>query len=428
MPAGEYTGSAILSMNGRLSNFPVKIRIYDVQMPEQVHAESSFLIWYDHIAAGEGTTDAAMEDAYYSYLVEKRIMPYSPGPAITNNVSTYVDYMVENLASNGKISSYALPYRKDNTSDTAKLDAAYVTEVLKAMVEKNIALRQAGDDSIDLFEKAYFYLGSICDEPREENNDPADEALVLECDQIIADAKAALAPMLDAYPDLQKSFLGINHIVTTNYYKAIDGGEHTYCPQFQYFGTTALRAHYAGEEVWWYGCLSPQTPYPTYHLNDELITSRVLSWMQYDYNVSGTLYWCVNYYYEIAEDGNMVPRDVWNHPSPIEGYAGDGYLLYPGADYGVYGPIGTMRLESIREGNEDYEYFWMFQQKIQEYNEAHGTTYDANNLLNTYFSGLYWGMYANTSSARFAQQRVRLLGILEQMYDDLDAAVASLIG
>lgn len=421
--AGEYTGAAVLAINGKIIEVPIQIHIYDVQMPEQVHSKTAFEIWYDYIDEGEGTGSQAMDEAYYNYLVNKRIMPTSISDNLRSDIHTYVNYVAENLAGDPKISSYAILYGTDSSSGIKRLDSAYMTSVLTAMIEKNIALRKAGDNSIDLFKKGYFYFGSICDEPRPYNEDRTDEELVLECDQILADAKESLVYLLADYPDLQESLMAIPHIVTAHRYDAIDNGMHTYCPRLDDF----KEADYVGENVWWYGCLDPETPYPTYHLNDELITSRVMSWMQYDYHVSGNLYWCVNYYYDRAADGSLSVRDFWNDPSPLIGQPGDGYLLYPGKDYGVYGPIGTMRLESIREGNEDYEYFWMFEQNIAKYNQEKGTAYDADTLLQTFFAGLYEGMYPNTDSAAFAQQRIRLLEVLEQMNTDLDTAVESLI-
>ena len=414
MAAGEYTGSVLLTMNGIVVEIPMEITVYDVQLPEQVNAQSAFMLWYGHIALGEGTDSEALQQAYYDYLVTKRVMPNMPANYITADVQTYVNYIAENLANNPKIASYALPYAKDASG---MLDANAVTQVLTALINKNIELRQAGEENTDLFAKAYFYLANIIDEPTANQYEQ-----VLACDRIISDAKAALVSRLEGYPDLQESFLNINHIVTTSYKEALSSGDITFCSKFNGFD----EADYAGEEVWWYGCVSPNTPYPTYHLNDELITSRVLSWMQYDYHVSGNLYWCVNYFKDRI-DGQETVRDVWNDPSPLAGTPGDGYLLYPGTDYNVFGPIGTMRLESIREGNEDYEYFLMFAQYIAQYNAANSAALDADELLQTYFTGLYDGMYPNADSALFAQQRISLLEMLEKMGDDLNAAVESML-
>ena len=38
---------------------------------------------------------------------------------------------------------------------------------------------------------------------------------------------------------------------------------------------------------------------------------------------------------------------------------GDGILIYSGTKYGIRGPIGSLRLEDIRDGIEDYQYLEM---------------------------------------------------------------------
>lgn len=40
-------------------------------------------------------------------------------------------------------------------------------------------------------------------------------------------------------------------------------------------------------------------------------------------------------------------------------YSGDGLLIYSGQRYGIYGPIGSLRMEYIRDGIEDFEYLTM---------------------------------------------------------------------
>ena len=45
------------------------------------------------------------------------------------------------------------------------------------------------------------------------------------------------------------------------------------------------------EEVWWYGCVGPRYPFPTYHIPDALMSSRLVHWMQKDWQITGNLYW-----------------------------------------------------------------------------------------------------------------------------------------
>jgi hypothetical protein len=41
--------------------------------------------------------------------------------------------------------------------------------------------------------------------------------------------------------------------------------------------------------------------------------------------------------------------------------------------FGVDGPITTLRLESLLASSEEYEYLWMIDGKVQEYNDVHNT-------------------------------------------------------
>ena len=431
--AGTYTGEGKLTLDGKEYAIPIALTVYNVAMPEEVHPQSAYLIWYNYVESGEGTTDPQMYENYFWFLANKRITPDQPGPHITNDYAVYADYVAENLAQNPMIPSYGLPYALKNIDGVNHLDEDQVLALLNQLADKNIALRQAGNTSIDLFEKAYYYLGSICDEP----DSIEDFELVRESDLIITNAKFKVAERLNHYPDLQESLLSLKHIVTTSYSEEMigtdtQGGVQTWCPKYRFFHTEAQRQEYLdrqnsqdrlmGENVWWYGCLDPRAPYPTYHLDDNLISSRIVSWMQYDYGIEGELYWCVNWYTSYTGE-----RDVWTDAETGPQTPGDGYLVYPGKEFGVKGPISTLRLESIRESREDYEYLWLFEQKIEEYNRANGTAYDANTLLQTYFDGLYEGAIPVRDSVVFHQKRLALLRTVEALCTDLNATVESLV-
>jgi hypothetical protein len=140
--------------------------------------------------------------------------------------------------------------------------------------------------------------------------------------------------------------------------------------------------------------------------------------MQYDYEVDGNLYWCVNYWtyksFEYWEEAYIYP----------DGAVSEGKLLYPGERFGIAGPLSTLRLESIREGQEDYEYLWMMEQKILEYNEANGTDYDPDELMAWIYEGLYKGAVPTRGNApEFHARRLELLKALELIMNDPAAGI-----
>ena len=377
---GTYTGFATLKINGTAMQIPVSVRVYDVEVPEEVHVQSMFPVWWDQLQAAEGidlntsegfATFRELADSYFDYLVSKRVMPMDAWN-ITRWDNSFAEYAASYLAVSPEISSYSLNFEKNNDGT---LNETALTATLTALIDKNIELAQSGSNA-DLFQKAYF---TLYDEPENANEYAKANSLIAQLDKV----KNELASKLDAYPQLKESFLNLKSIITAQHpddatydkmWQDVGSteltGSYIYCPQFQYLNTAAQRAYYANEEsVWWYGCCFPTEPFPTYHINSPLIASRATGWMMYDYDIDGMLYSSVNYW---------SGQNYWTGYTD-NGTPGDMMLVYPGSAYGVNGPIGSVRLENIRESFEDYEYLWLLENTF-------GTD------ISTYTQGLYEGV------------------------------------
>lgn len=442
---GKYTGVGTLTADGASYCVPIELTVYDATMPEQVHAETQFAIWWKIMHLGEPEVTHELNEAYFWFLVNKRIMPMDPDKEITGvdpdaytitDYERYIDYVVENLAENPKIANYALPYVYLQKEGFGRIvDKEDMLKLLNKMVDRNIALRKAGNHTIDLFKKARYYLGCICDEPQ-----PSAYPIVRASDLIITECKQEVAKRLEDYPDIQESLLSLKHIVTVKYCDELVGsdtvgGVQTWCPMFDDFHSEENRKNYQarqkstlrekGENVWWYGCILPKAPFPTYHTDDNLIGSRVLTWMQYDYGIEGNLYWAANYWQKY----NGKKQNVWTETLDWDVVAGEGRIIYPGYDYGIFGPISSMRAESIREGCEDYELFYLFTELIDKYNAQHNTQIDSVALLRKhFFCGLYHGAVpVRGHDDNFHAKRIALLQTLQAMNRDLDCAVAELL-
>ncbi len=422
---GLYTGTAELELDDEKFEIPIELTVYDATLPEQVHARSSFEIWYDKISVGEGTYTQDLANTYFWFLVDKRCMPMEPSQQMMSDFDTYLEWVVENIAENPKISTYTLPRRWDQTDAGTVISRDSVLSMLTRMAQKNVELREAGNETIDLFQKAMFHT----------HHEPAGNALncVKMTDQIISECKFQVANQyLKDYPDLYDSCLAVGNRVTVSYSEELvgsdtQGGVQTWCPHLDGWHSEEQRQVYydrqnttdrvMGEQVWWYGSNIPRAPYPTYHVDDSLICPRILSWMQYEYGCDGNFYWSVNMYTE----------DMWETPYVFNRASGDGVLVYPGKKFSMSTPIATMRLESIREGTEDYEYFWMMEQAITAYNENNGTSYDPKALMAPLYAGLYDGMIpVRGEDEAFAQRRIEILKLLEQFGKDPAAAISQL--
>ena len=111
-----------------------------------------------------------------------------------------------------------------------------------------------------------------------------------------------------------------------------------------------------GDELWWYVTRRPESPEITLLMETEAVRHRILFWQQKLYNVDSFLYYLVNDWYELGENNGINKK--YEHVDGSDGYDcyGNGVLLYCGQDFGVYGGVESIRLESVRDGIEDFEY------------------------------------------------------------------------
>lgn len=420
MEAGTYKGTGKLTLDGQEYDIPFEVTIYDAVLPEESHQQSCILIWYDQIVNGEMKNDTPeLEKKYYDFLVSKHVSPDQLPPMYENSPETFANSMYEYIANNPRISTHRIPLTATGfTKERAK-------NYLQALINKNKDLRSQGDNTTDLFKKLIFYID---DEPSTERFET-----VKQHDKDIFDLKVELGPQLSAYPDLYESFTHINNLVTTPINNMLiatneEGGVQTWCPQFQHFNSQANRDKYRerqastdrdfGENVWWYGCMDPKGDYPSYHLDSPVIKSRVIPYMEYDYNIEGQVYWNICYYSKYSK-GFTGTRDIWNDPITWENCAGDGALVYPGVTWGVDGPITTLRLEGISAGHEEYEYLWMIDQKVQEYDSSLNT----NELLQKFYTRLFKNVIISLDTENFEVVREELLNVLETIEKDPEAGV-----
>ncbi len=113
-----------------------------------------------------------------------------------------------------------------------------------------------------------------------------------------------------------------------------------------------------GAEAWWYVTSQPSDPYITLNTTEPGVAYRNLFWQQKMNNVKGFLYWSVNYW---SGDGWNACESEWTQGTATYG---NGQLIYPGAKVGQSTPVGSLRLEAIRDGIEDYQVLTMLEERI----------------------------------------------------------------
>ncbi|MGG1517972.1 glycoside hydrolase domain-containing protein [Paenibacillus oryzisoli] len=352
-PAGMYAGEVTLQETGEAVRIPVTLQVFDFELTDESHTETAFALWSEYLAEAEhiaGDDAWEMIEKYYWASLEHRLTP-SDLPIPTDSPERYVEQAVPYLT-NPKVSAVRLPaYRNaDGTYDEAKMEI-----VVDALREKG------------LLGKTYYYITEI-DEP----------------------AAATYPRVTEIAVMLNRIAPDVRHFVTTQPVDELTDSVHDWVAQIdKYDEPFARKLQAGGDHVWWYTCVVPKHPFPTYHLDDDLLGSRLLSWLQKDCGVEGTLYWATTIFQKY--DGKAYgTRDVWTDPLAFPGANGDGYLFYPGYEMGIDGPVGTLRLENLREGAEDYEYLWTLEQRLQEQAAKLGAIgFDVHDALQPYYDRLY---------------------------------------
>ncbi len=328
----------------------VYLNVWDFELSDDTACETAFGISRYAIYTKHQQYEAddnVLFTEYYDYLLENRMCayntPYAPGE------EGFEEYLRD-----PRVTSFYVEGCQEGNS--------YTDDELSALYEKY-------KDDKDWQEKAYFYY---VDEPHNEE----------QCNNAIAYAER-----------LQNLFPGSRNtipLISNPFYQVsgeridqidrLDEIVNLWCPvtsfftpegvssdnpiinynitQYRYsaesrnkYGTADDRfAAYRerGDDMWWYVCVHPQYPYANVFVNYQGESSRVLFWQQYDYDVEGFLYYMTT---------------LWNgsewRTADNEFYSGDGLLMYSGKRYDIYGPIGSIRIEYIRDGIEDFEYLTM---------------------------------------------------------------------
>ena len=419
--AGTYTGKANLTIGGETMEIPLTLTVADLTVSEEVHAKSNFFsrgLFYK----GELEYTQRMRDLYTEACFEYRIgvdniVPesYHSPAEIEYYVNKAYDYM-----QNPKCSNIGVPYATETVNGYTCIKATTFEAYLKAFAKKSC------ENNYNMFKKLSCYLG-IIDEPQLNDSFEALKVVV----GVYRDTLERVANQIEADPaynspikaEIVEGLRNLRNTITTHYDEEYAEYIDTWCPMYHMYDGDLIHNYDDQEERWWYGCISPRAPYPTYHIEDTLLSARAESWMRAEYGIVGNLYWgidlyaCYNgTYYEEIEDyysGNAERYDQVN---------GDGFLFYPGKKYGVDGPIGSLRLEAIRDGLEEYELLYAMMNTYGDISKKIGAiseedAFTSDRVVKSLTSQIYSGTRVATTSAIFQTARESLFDLAKLTAD-----------
>jgi len=212
---------------------------------------------------------------------------------------------------------------------------------------RHAAIMQEHLEERGWLEQAYIYLPDEAKKPEE-----IAQALA------IAEAFKKSAPKLKrlAVGDYEESLVGHAEKWCGNGIPDADGREE---------GARAWSQ--AGAEQWWYLGCTPRYPFPNFFIDQPATANRLFAWLSWKYHKQGFLYWGVMAW----ADRSKLTWDGAEEGYPLSMASkygnGDGMLSYPGDDLQIWPSI---RLKLIRDGMEDYEYFWLLQQALPRLRQA----------------------------------------------------------
>ena len=397
-PAGVYEGSFELTVQDAKLDIPVQVTVSDYVLPDTTSGKTLFSWRYNRIGAGELDSSIEMMERYYEFFLDYRISLQSlPLESVTREevkrvLQKYYD----------RLTTYTIG------PDPGRVWGGDTLKYAENTKEMIYAIASISTPEKNYFDKAMLY---VVDEPDLRDNEKFNYTLhtINSVNELLAQCVAEIrndhTGAYDSFKSIdgwEDSILQIPNIMplssngarwlvdTTDNEKRDEflSAINTICPVF---GTwteqasdriIALCEEYGVKNIWWYGCTEPLAPYGNYHIGDKnLLAARCYSWVQAKYGIQGNLYWDAAAYTSERPDWDQY-MDVFENPVRITGVpAGDGFLTYPGAPYGVTGPLPSVRLMSIRDGMEELELLLALEKQYEALEETYGSAFSAHDSI-----------------------------------------------
>lgn len=430
-PAGTYTGNFKLTYNNETEEIPVQVTVWDFAVPEDNNVLSAIgNPFYEELISGALDNTPEMYQKYNEFLLDYRI---------NNN----------NLIYRGLSEEQQIMQLRKYCNDKRVTAYSYVQEGynLAAVEKKMRILIENSDSEHNLLKKNFIYA---FDEPyrREEKASEFGKQIV---DLLIALANEyEKAGTLDDY-GLTKEDIISQDILAAFTCQSLNTeieGLRTYCPSISGYKSQADRARYerlrkeaytgANNELadnnyadtWWYTATGPSEPLPNQHMDNDLYPLRAASWMQYEYDVKGYLNWGAYVYADTTTISGSAGTDyfdnadIYNNPADaVKATNGDGYIVYPGIKFGIDAPIPSLRMMTLTDGFEDYEYLYLFNKLVEEYASQYGE-FSANKLLTPLYRSIYTDVEAYKKPNAVLEAREVLANYIQMLSAPMHAVVS----
>lgn len=358
-PAGDYTATLTVTVNGTAQAVPVKLHVFDFAIPKRLGFDGNWNLSYQALG---GSASLEAVEKLKTWLYEHRIVPSSVAWPAGLNYNGGIDYdcatgtfkekandydfsrlgpkYIAGTGWNGEgFPSFQIMQFVNNSTPRPQTfcgvdrgtdhfgTAQYNAEWSKLLAALDKYLVERGWQG-----KGYYYV----------QNEPQNQA-----DYDIAAHLASLAKT--AAPNLRIAISEEPKPEIVDNARARGKSYDLWWANLSHFEPNYAKARQAqGEEVWWYFLYGDRPPYfNPIAIDHSGVESRVAFFAAYKYRIKGFAY------YSVTGWGS----NPYENPRP-EGTSlnGDGFLLYPPKNGEL---VSSIRWELLREGAEDFEYLLM---------------------------------------------------------------------
>jgi hypothetical protein len=371
IPAGTYRGTLTAESNGRTATLPFSLEVFDFSLPETSYLKTSFWLFRHPIRNYYGWKSVPREQ-YRKYLdrcLEARVSPVDAAEFHDQPLFEIVRDENGELQVDWTESDLYLAHCMDRGMTAFNVgDLHWFGSFFRSFAVRELSTGKT--ETVTLAVDSEQYADAVTHFFRLAHEHYTQRGWVSRAylqgyDEPDLDPKL-LAEIRRFYELARKGWPGLRTLITAppQTHSAFNGSVGIWCPlSIHYTEAEADLRRKQGEEVWWYVCSTPSSPWANFFLDQPGAAHRVLFWQTFARRVDGLLYWGVNHWPAFdARTSNPAPAvEAWpRSPWGDHGRNGDGYLLYPGPN----GPLTSLRFEDVRDGIEDYDALRMLQELL----------------------------------------------------------------
>lgn len=348
--AGIYNGAVEIQLDGQKESIAIELEVCNFDLPVKPGLPTLFSLSFEYLTLAYGSSwSPSVRKAWLDHVAAQRISPtdmYLDGSKGQDQWKITMDeYASYRPKMNGFVIYPVTATWEDRNASAEMLIARFEKsrDYIDAVIASGIAAENNG----------VFYGFDECEESHFET------------------MKKVHAHIKSIYPNIPIATTSM-HIKSAQKMKELNIDIlilHIFDNIYNQSLAQSIRQ--SGGKVWAYISLQPYYPMPNWRIENPLIEARILlSSMAYGQEVDGFLYWGltqynkINWRYPTVIRKDTAPKiDYLSITTPTEEYQwlhGDGILIYPGEE----GPLNSIRMENIRKGMEDYEYYRLLEQKM----------------------------------------------------------------